>query len=408
MNSIYAYFDEWGSLKERVSAPVRANGSARVYAYCKAFDSEDSFGVATIRYAILTSEGVRWVESKDETGKGFKALPLNYVGKRDLRFFSPTESYYMVWFDVPQAVIDAPGTWKAIVTYRTTDGEATPMGALTFEIEGDVQVGESITLDQYNYLLGQVKLDDVAGKQARTVAIRTTLTNVSGYSLVGYATTEISTDTEDGVKIVTSAGKNLTESQAKGYLQAMTGSDYLPYYQKDKPSYVYLVDGNGQAYAARYDDENGLVLWKLEQLLTTASVTQTVEDTADSVPSGAAVTAALAEGLEGTTNYLSLDLTEAQQKQIEENGIAYVNCHKYWNGELAVYFWDEFAIYLQNGIQTEDGTPIYEGDIPTETANTHGWTGHIKVVWNGTMLEITKEPPWHEPMSEETIEEVLS
>lgn len=164
MNNIYAYFDSFGSLKERISAPIRANGQNvnRIYAYCESYETAESFTTATIRYEKVTSSGTQYVETANVTGKGLGLIPTNYTENKDLRWFDPTKQYYFVWFDIPPQVLAVSGTWMAVVTYRHTisqdETDSDPMGAITFMIEGgDAEIGSDITLDQYNYLLSQIQ-----------------------------------------------------------------------------------------------------------------------------------------------------------------------------------------------------------------------------------------------------------
>lgn len=418
MNSIYAYFDSFGSLKERISAPIRANGenNARIYATCESYQTADSFGTATIRFVLKTSQGTQYLETFNSTGQGLELIPTNYSSNKDLRYFDPTKQYYFVWFDIPSEVIGIPATWRAVVTYRHTVDDTTtadPMSVLTFEVEGEpssASVTSEITLDQYNYLLAQVQQsggEQQEYEQTSTVLIRGPLTNINGQGPTDVTRTSITSGGSEGWKIIYSVGGgNIGETRAKELMSTMTGSSFLPL-AGDYTKRTYFLDvTDGQLYEPLYDSINGLVLWKSRQLVLESQVTQTVENTNRSIPSGAAVTAAIAQAVESNLNYLTLDLTADQQNQIDTDGEALINIHQRWNGELAIYFWDEFAIYLKNG-ETEDGDPIFEGDIPTDNPNSHDWEGHLRIVWTGSVLDIRKEPPWHEPLTEGELDDIL-
>lgn len=412
MNSIYAYFDSFGALKERVSAPIKANsqGNARIYAYCEAYDGADTYDTATVRYMLKTESGIQWLETVAVTGQGDEYIPSRYTGGKDLSWFDPLLKYQFVWFDIPSSVISLPGTWIATVSYRHTDGDVSSMGDMTFEIEGeDIEIGQKISLDQYNYLLGQVQ-KNVAAEQASAVLILGPLKNINGYEPAGFASEDVQADNGDvGVRITLTDGTILTQDDARIYMSAMTGSRFLPTYSRTAPSYTYMTDPDGVIYKAQYDATNGLVLWRSGQFVLEERITQVLTDDPTTIPSTAAVYSALQEGMASTTNYLSLSLTDAQREQLETNGYLMTNIGKRWNKEMGIYFWDEFMIYLKNGDTVDsDKEAIFDGDIPSDTPNSYGWTGHLTIKWSKTTLDITKKPPWHEPLTEDTINGILS
>ena len=112
--------------------------------------------------------------------------------------------------------------------------------------------------------------------------------------------------------------------------------------------------------------------------------------------------------------YLTLDetngLTQTKEallnKGANKDGSCTIPLYKRWNGELAIYFWDEFAIYMKTS-EEDGGTkyPIFEGDIPLP--NSRNWIGHIKVVWENGTLKISKTEETHTAISSDVLESIL-
>lgn len=154
MNDIYAYFDYHGTLKERVSAPVRANSTQvnSIYAYW------DNQSVEPVTYSVTWRlVGSDSFETTSEHYAETLAIPANYLGRRDLVFFKEAKLYNFIRFPVPSAVTAVAGTYVATIRYALSTQATFVLGSLTFEVEGDrgIVLGESLTLDQYNYLLEQ-------------------------------------------------------------------------------------------------------------------------------------------------------------------------------------------------------------------------------------------------------------
>lgn len=154
MNDIYAYFDYQGTLKERVSAPVRANSTQvnSIYAYW------DNQSVEPVTYSVTWRlVGSDSSETTSEHYSETLAIPANYLGRRDLVFFKEAKLYNFIRFPVPSAVTAVAGTYVATIRYALSTQATFVLGSLTFEVEGDrgIVLGESLTLDQYNYLLEQ-------------------------------------------------------------------------------------------------------------------------------------------------------------------------------------------------------------------------------------------------------------
>lgn len=154
MNDIYAYFDYHGTLKERVSAPIRANSTQvnSIYAYW------DNQSVEPVTYSVTWRlVGSDSLETTSEHYAETLSIPANYLGRRDLVFFKEAKLYNFIRFPVPSAVTAVAGTYVATIRYALSTQATFVLGSLTFEVEGDrgIALGESLTLDQYNYLLEQ-------------------------------------------------------------------------------------------------------------------------------------------------------------------------------------------------------------------------------------------------------------
>lgn len=63
----------------------------------------------------------------------------------------------------------------------------------------------------------------------------------------------------------------LDESKAIAYMKTMTGSEFLPVYNYNEPSNVFLIDFNLQIYKVQFDNTNGLVLYKMMSLVSRAT-----------------------------------------------------------------------------------------------------------------------------------------
>lgn len=160
MNDIYAYFDYYGTLKERVSAPIRANATQvnAIFAYWENSD------VSPVSYSITWHlVGSTSNETTSDYTVEEQAIPSNYLGERDLRFFREGQAYPFVRFAVPSEVTAVPGTYTATIRYALSAQATFVLGSLTFLVEGDdgIVLGDSLTLDQYNYLLAKyLEIDD--------------------------------------------------------------------------------------------------------------------------------------------------------------------------------------------------------------------------------------------------------
>ena len=126
------------------------------------------------------------------------------------------------------------------------------------------------TVDLSPYAKTEDLPDAVLNNQATTTLITNPTTNANGWLLSNYESADVTITpdpnhpeiTFDCVKI-TRGGNNLTEAQAIIYMEAMTGSKFLPKFSFEKPSMSLFVDKDGNAYKPQWDSTNGLLLYKL-------------------------------------------------------------------------------------------------------------------------------------------------
>lgn len=136
---------------------------------------------------------------------------------------------------------------------------------LCYGLTVDLSTGEWVIVTE-----ALVSDEDVPLKQANTSIIYNLTTNINGKALTNFASEEITQSSFTGYKIKTVQDTNLTKAQAATYMKAMTGSDFVPEYSYDNPTYTYLIDASFQIYKVQYDNTNGLVLWKAGLLMSGA------------------------------------------------------------------------------------------------------------------------------------------
>lgn len=151
-NDIYVYFDGEGTLKERLSSPVRANGRGnRIYASLEGDEAGEGYSYVTASFRYVGSR--QWELKPTEPSNGY--IPTNVT---DPRYFSKTKRYRFNFVNIPSAVLDAGGTWEVRFDYHQSDGNVYPSGRFTFQVEDrEPSVGSTITIDQYNELLEAIE-----------------------------------------------------------------------------------------------------------------------------------------------------------------------------------------------------------------------------------------------------------
>ena len=123
----------------------------------------------------------------------------------------------------------------------------------------------NITLPAYKEAIETVK-GMVPGFQTTFAIAISLLVNLSGWELLNFKVIDVSTAQYTIKQIVNASDDSvLSEKRAKDYLKAMTGSEYLPKYSFEKPTYTYIIAEN-VIWKVQYDSEHGLLLYKMIEL----------------------------------------------------------------------------------------------------------------------------------------------
>ncbi len=162
--------------------------------------------------------------------------------------------------------------------------------------------------NQKTYTIDEIAqtVADVPSKQMTTTVIRNALTNINGRVLTAY---EQETTTVGGYNaiIIKKGGNQLTEEQARDYMEYMTGSRFLPQYDYGKPQNSIFIMANGTFWKPQYAD-NALVLYEISnpfELINNKVSTLSASNTDTQYPSAKVVYDNLVnvrEVAEGKTN----------------------------------------------------------------------------------------------------------
>ena len=106
---------------------------------------------------------------------------------------------------------------------------------------------------------------NVPNLQATTTVVADALTNVNGWYLTSYEQSPITISGYTGI-LITKGGNNLTEADALTYMEAMTGSKFVPTYDFNKPQYSLFIFADFTIWKPQFDETNGLVLYAMGQL----------------------------------------------------------------------------------------------------------------------------------------------
>ena len=107
---------------------------------------------------------------------------------------------------------------------------------------GDLISGLVSTSDLYS---------EVPAKQAMATIVVDSLTNINGRVLSAYESTD-GTEGLYSIKTITKGGNNLTEEQARDYMEYMTGSRFLPTYNYEKPQNSLFIMADGSFWKPQY------------------------------------------------------------------------------------------------------------------------------------------------------------
>lgn len=108
--------------------------------------------------------------------------------------------------------------------------------------------------------------NEIPYHQAFVAVIAGILTNINGWELTNFNYVDTTINGYPVYKIVTASdNENVSKEQAKRYLMAMTGSDYLPEYNFNKPLNTFLILPDGTVLKPQWDNSLGLVLYKMKR-----------------------------------------------------------------------------------------------------------------------------------------------
>jgi len=113
--------------------------------------------------------------------------------------------------------------------------------------------------------VGLVPYDLVPYNQASVSIIIDTTHNINNRPFTHY-TTQLGTYSGASAYKVLYDSDTVTEEQAREYMSYMTGSNYLPKYNLDKPANTYFLQADGTILKPQYDDTNGLLLFVMPTL----------------------------------------------------------------------------------------------------------------------------------------------
>ena len=102
--------------------------------------------------------------------------------------------------------------------------------------------------------------------QSGLSVIKDLTTNINGWELTNYDYEEVTISTYPAYKITTAGGETLTEAQARAYMRCMSGSDFLPTYDFNRPINSLFITAAGKILKPQFDNSNGLLLFKIDDI----------------------------------------------------------------------------------------------------------------------------------------------
>ena len=128
--------------------------------------------------------------------------------------------------------------------------------------------GHQVNFSIDEILDGYIQYYQVPDYQTTVSVISDILVNINGRELTNFDYREVTVGSYPAFKIVTAVGgENLTKAKARVYLKAMTGSEFLPEYNYENPSNVFLVLPDGTILKPQWDNNNGLLLYKMKRFV---------------------------------------------------------------------------------------------------------------------------------------------
>ena len=160
--------------------------------------------------------------------------------------------------------------YAALGTFYTQNHD--PMSSGNFDLGEntfkwrDLWLSRNLTDGTNTVSIAQIaKKVDVPLNQTTMAIVVNALTNINGWELTAYEAT-LGTTNSYVTYTITYGGSTVTEAQAKTYMKAMTGSEFLPTYDYNIPQNTYLMFADKTIWKPQFDAINGLILYKMADL----------------------------------------------------------------------------------------------------------------------------------------------
>ena len=158
--------------------------------------------------------------------------------------------------------VSGTGTSTTPISYITINGTEYQIVSSANAIPwGNITGSLSAQTDLQNALDTKSTKSEVPNYQASTIVVKDAVTNVNGKSLTSFHAENTTISGYEAIRIFTSGLDTLTLEQASTYMEAQTGSKFVPTYNYDNPLNSYLLFENGKMYKPQWDSTYGLVLY---------------------------------------------------------------------------------------------------------------------------------------------------
>ena len=172
-----------------------------------------------------------------------------------------TEKSFAFTFGIPKGESGGGGGTDAI--WGNITGDISNQTDLVSALQGKQNTlvsGTNIKTISGNSILGSGDIK-VSQLQATATIVIDALTNLNGRIISNYEAT-LDTSTSYTYYVITRNGSQLTEEQARDYMEYMTGSRFLPVFDYETPENSLFVFANGSLWKPQFDNE-GLKLYAL-------------------------------------------------------------------------------------------------------------------------------------------------
>lgn len=182
---------------------------------------------------------------------------------------TPEEKSYWNGKSIVTVDNQSPSTSVPVISYITINGNTYQILAAspgTTVAWGNISGNIADQLDLKTILDGKAEKTAIPNLQTTTTVIQDALTNINGRVLSSYEATYYSAEqssTGYAYYNITKSTVNLTEVEAKDYMEYMTGSRFLPTYDYEKPVNSLFIMADGSFWKPQYDILNGFRLYQI-------------------------------------------------------------------------------------------------------------------------------------------------